>query len=92
MVDRGNCSFVTKTRNVQNIGGHLALIVNNDNTPPENILMVDDGTGKDIIIPAILISKADGEKIKDFLRKSSQSVRENVLVSVEFDIVNNFLI
>lgn len=85
MVDRGNCTFVTKTRNIQNIGGHLALIVNNrDNDSVDNILMIDDGTGSDITIPAILINHEDGEKIKTFLRSNLQSL---VLLSVEFQLV-----
>lgn len=88
MVDRGNCTFVTKTRNVQNIGGHLALIVNNvQNDPVENILMIDDGTGSDITIPAILISKEDGDKIKMFLKTSSAKETENVLLTIEFEMV-----
>jgi len=30
LLDRGNSSFVTKVRNVQKAGGHVALIVNNN--------------------------------------------------------------
>jgi hypothetical protein len=95
LVDRGTCSYVTKTRNVQNIGGHLALIVNDKPGSIENIFMNDDGTGSDLIIPAVLISKEDGDKIKKFLidNKYDNSVLSNVVVSVEFIIVLiNFLI
>lgn len=90
LVDRGSCSFVTKTRNVQAIGGHLALIINNVPGPIENELMNDDGTGSDILIPAVLISKEDGDIIKRFLmdNKNDNSVLSNIAVSVEFIIVS----
>jgi hypothetical protein len=89
MVDRGNCSFVTKARNVQYSDGHLALIINNEPGPVTDILMNDDGSSNDIIIPAILISQEDGNKLKAFLKenKNNQSVLENVIISVEFIIV-----
>jgi hypothetical protein len=89
MVDRGNCTFVTKTRNVQNLGGNLAIIVNYDDEPIELINMVDDGTGSDIIIPTILISKSDGDKLKKFIaeNKNNEKIVKNILLSVEFDIV-----
>ncbi len=89
MVDRGSCTYVKKTRNVQNIGGHLALIVNNMPGTIDKFLLNDDGTGSDISIPAVLISKSDGDKIKQFLKdnKNDESVLSNVVVSVEFIIV-----
>lgn len=93
MVDRGTCTYVTKTRNVQNIGGHLALIVNNMNGSIDNVLLNDDGTGSDIMIPTVLISKEDGGKIKQFLleNKNDHSVLSNVVISVEFIIVLFFI-
>jgi extracellular elastinolytic metalloproteinase len=89
MVDRGTCSFVTKTRHVQNLGGHLALIINNEDGPVTNIMLNDDGTGSDIVIPALLISKEDGQKIKEFFmeNKDDSSVLGKIVVSAEFIIV-----
>ena len=89
LVDRGRCTYVTKTSNVQNIGGRLALIINNVPGSIENTLINDDGSGSDLIIPAVLISKEDGNKIKKFLieNKNDNSVLSNILVSVEFIIV-----
>ena len=89
MVDRGSCNFVTKTRNVQNLNGHLALIINNEDVPLDKILLKDDGTASDINIPSILISKADGEKIKQFLRENinKKNVLSSIIVSIEFKIV-----
>jgi hypothetical protein len=63
MVDRGECTFVTKVRNVQEVGGKAVVIV--DNRDETNLpFMADDGTGGSITIPSTLISKADGDTIK----------------------------
>jgi hypothetical protein len=88
MVDRGNCSFVTKVRNIQNAGGHLALIVDNKDDDVNNILMVDDGTGSDIHIPAVLILKSDGDKIKNYMNSTDYN-GEDIVLAVEFQIVKN---
>lgn len=89
MVDRGSCTFVTKARNVQKIGGGLALIVDNRDENLDNVLMADDGTGSDIIIPTIMISKEEGDKIKDFMKrnKNNWNVLSSIVVSVEFRMV-----
>jgi hypothetical protein len=89
MVDRGSCTFVTKARNVQRIGGALALIVNNKQEDLDKVLMSDDGTGADIFIPTIMISQEDGDKIKEFFRKNKNDgpVLSNIVVSIEFRLV-----
>lgn len=64
LVERGNCSFVRKVRNVERGGGSLAIII--DNKPGEradHVVMVDDGSGHGVNIPSMLISKSDGAKI-----------------------------
>lgn len=67
---RGSCSFVQKARNIEHSGGKLAIIVDEiDNEEPDDIIMVDDGTGNGIQIPTIMISKTDGEKlIEEYLK------------------------
>lgn len=90
MVDRGNCTFVTKSRNVQNLGGSMALIINNrEEENIDNVLMMDDGSGSDIYIPTIIISKKDGDKLKQFMfnDKNSTNIRE-IILTIEFDLVN----
>lgn len=62
LIDRGSCSFVTKTRNAQNAGATAVVIINNSAAPP--ITLGDDGTGGDITISAGMISLADGNIIK----------------------------
>ncbi len=51
---------------MQKIGGHVALIVDNTIENSSKFLMLDDGSGKDLSIPAVLISKSDREIIKNF--------------------------
>lgn len=88
MIDRGNCTFVTKTRNVQNLGGSLALIVNNNDDNVDNILMMDDGTGSDIYIPTIIISKKDGDKIKQYMMdKGNNTEIHDIIMNIEFEMV-----
>lgn len=93
MVDRGDCSFVTKTRNVQQAGGRVAIIVNNNDDDISTIHMIDDGTGSDIFIPALLISKKDGKVIQEFFEKNKNdvSVLSNIIVAVEFHMVRIIL-
>ncbi len=89
MVDRGNCTFVTKSRNVQNLGGHIALIINNNDEDVRDIVMVDDGTGQDIWIQAVLISKRDGQIIKEFIKQNqdNKNMLAKLIVSVEYEMV-----
>ena len=94
MVDRGNCTFVTKARNVQNIGGLFAIIIDNTDENIYNLIIADDGTGSDIYIPTVLISKKDGEKIKKYLleNKNDLNILTNIILSVEFVIVKYFIL
>lgn len=62
LVDRGGtCTFVAKAKNVQNAGA-LALIVadNVDFNPPFGLLETDST----VTIPAVRITKADGDRLK----------------------------
>jgi hypothetical protein len=89
MVDRGNCTFVSKVRNVQNIGGRIALIVNNNDEDVESIVMADDESGSDIYIQAALISKQDGEKIKQFMKdnKHDTAMLSRLIMAIEYQLV-----
>jgi hypothetical protein len=89
LVDRGNCTFVTKARNVQNIGGHIALIVNDNSDEAKEVVIVDDGTGQDIWIQAVLISQKDGEIIKEFLKdnENNKDLLNKLVISIEYQMV-----
>ena len=41
LLDRGNCSNVEKARNVEDFGGSIALIVDNEDENTEDLLMTD---------------------------------------------------
>lgn len=91
MVDRGDCTFVTKARNAQLYGASGLLVANNlctcldeCNSPercvPFDPRMHEDGTGSDIRIPSLLLKKQDADDIKDELRNGT-----SVQVRVTFD-------
>jgi hypothetical protein len=49
--------------------------------------MSDDGRGRDITIPGILISRSDGQKLADFYRenKDNQKVLDSIVLEVDFE-------
>jgi len=92
MVDRGNCNFVTKARNVQKIGGLFALIINNNEDDDiDQLIMADDGSGSDIYIPTVMIYKNDGEKLKKFMSENKNNAANrlfsDVVLNIEFKMV-----
>lgn len=86
LVRRGGCSFVTKVRNVEHGGGKLAVIVDEvDGEYPDQIIMVDDGTGNGIQIPSVLIGKTDGESLITKYKELSAENKQIQLIAT-FDI------
>ena len=61
MVYKGSCGTIEKVKNIENSGGHLAIIISDKNDTIGGIFMSDDGSGYDISIPAVLISNSDGK-------------------------------
>ena len=43
LVQRGNCTFVTKTKFAQLIGAKMVIVVDNKDQALDNIVMADDG-------------------------------------------------
>lgn len=70
LVKRGDYSFVTKVRNLQNAGAIGVIVYNNvdDGTPAPM-----GGSASDITIPSIGISYADGQRLLDNLNGSSDT-------------------
>ena len=60
IVDRGNCEFQLKTQNAQNAGASAVVVVNNVAGPASQM----GGTNPAIVIPAVMVSQADGATIK----------------------------
>ncbi|MFQ5856383.1 MAG: S8 family serine peptidase [Anaerolineae bacterium] len=79
LVDRGDCTFVTKVRNAQTAGAVAVIVVNNVAGPP--IGMADDGSGSDITIPTVMISQSDGDLIKGELPGVSVTLSMNIEIS-----------
>jgi len=91
MVDRGDCTFVTKVRNAQRSGAAGVVIADNSclcsagnscysepgvSCEEREPIMADDGSGNDISIPAFLVFKQDADVIK-------AELRANTMVQVE---------
>lgn len=69
---RGECSFVTKVRNMEDVGVAVGIVIDDDESENINsIVMSDDGTGAGIRIPSMLISKKDGDKLLDFMKTAT---------------------
>lgn len=88
MVDRGDCTFVTKVRNIERAGGSLAIIIDDINEDISNVIMSDDGTGTGIRIPAMLIGKNDGKILKEFLMSQNADLAGQAALSAEFLVKN----
>jgi len=84
LVERGECSFVTKVRNIEKAGGSLAVIIDNSGYDVKDIIMSDDGTGAGIRIPSMLISERDGNILKEFLTKSPPALSRKASLAAEF--------
>ncbi len=67
----------------------MALILNNEDGTVDKIVLKDDGTGSDIVIPTLLISKGEGDIIKQYLKdnRNNKKAMLDIIVSIEFKIV-----
>ncbi len=70
VIDRGDCSFAEKVLGAQLGGAVGAIIVNNVDGPPI-VMGGSDAPANAITIPAVMISKADGDIIKAQLNASA---------------------
>ena len=70
LVDRGNCTFVTKVRNAERAGASLVVVIDDRVENITDVIMGDDGTGTGIRIPSMLIGRDSGKKLKSFAIES----------------------
>lgn len=84
LLDRGTCAFVIKVRHAEDIGARLVLIVNDQDSDIESIIMTDNGLGGNLKIPAYLISKEDGQTLKEALLNPDYT--NHINLAVTFDI------
>ncbi|MDQ3101803.1 MAG: T9SS-dependent M36 family metallopeptidase, partial [Bacteroidota bacterium] len=71
LVDRGECTFISKVEALQDVGAVAVIVINN--VPGDPIGMGGTG-GENIFIPAVMISLADGDLIKQALVNGSVNV------------------
>ncbi|MEP6794597.1 MAG: M36 family metallopeptidase, partial [Saprospiraceae bacterium] len=67
VIDRGTCDFVTKVKNVQNLGAVAAIVINNVTGSP----FAMSGTDNTITIPAVMISLEDGNALKAVMNSAT---------------------
>ncbi|XP_061171355.1 protease-associated domain-containing protein 1-like [Saccostrea echinata] len=84
LIQRGDCSFVTKTINAENSGAVAVLITDNDAENDEaQIQMVQDGTEREVHIPSLFLLGKDGYMIKATLEKYRM---DGAIVNIPFNI------
>ena len=64
LLDRGDCTFVTKVRNVEKVGANVALIGDSKSEDSNIFIMSDDGSGHSINIPSFLIRQETANAFK----------------------------
>ena len=71
LIDRGDCLFLEKVQYAQDAGAKAVIVINNLNSSPFTM----GGTGgTGITIPSIMISKADGDILKNALKTATVKV------------------
>jgi hypothetical protein len=84
LANRGECSFVQKVRNLENIGTAVAIIIDNKPEMIDEVLMSDDGTGGGIRIPSMLIGQNDGKKLVEWFENASGKEKDSIMMMVDF--------
>ena len=88
MIYKGNCNLIEKIHNIEEAGGHLAIIIGEENeTNIENYFFADEVSNSDVSIPAILISRKNGQKLIDYYEnnKNNQILIKNIRLELKFD-------
>ena len=86
IVKKGLCSDTQKVRNIEEAGGHAAIIINDKNEPPEKLFLADDGHGADISIPAVLISLSDGQKLIEYYTSHPHDKTHRIRLEINFSL------
>ena len=84
IVKKGLCSVTQKVKNIEEAGGHAAIIVDDKNEPPEKMFLADDGYGADISIPAVLISLSDGQKLIEYYSNHLHDKSHRIRLEIHF--------
>ncbi|CAJ1420983.1 unnamed protein product [Effrenium voratum] len=81
LVERGDCTFVTKVKVAQAKQAHAVIIVDTEGSSRtsqqiRNIIVADDGYGENVHVPSVLISREDGDKLLKPLKQGTKVVVE----------------
>lgn len=80
---RGNCTYVTKSRNAEYAGAQMMVVIDNRlEDDLESLVLQDDGTGKDIVIPTVMISRSQGQSLLKFVEDNPN---EQIQLLYHFD-------
>lgn len=71
---------------MEDAGVAVAIVVDSTDEDINTIVMSDDGSGAGIRIPSMLISKADGAKLVDFLKTASEEELSQVSFLADFSL------
>jgi hypothetical protein len=69
---------------MEKIGVSVGIIIDNTDEYIHNVIMKDDGTGNAIRIPSMLISKSDGKKLLDYLKRATDDELDQIAIMAEF--------
>jgi hypothetical protein len=69
---------------MEKIGVSVGIIIDNTDENVKNVIMKDDGTGNAIRIPSMLISKSDGKKLIDYLKRATDEEIDQIAIMAEF--------
>ena len=69
---------------MEEAGVAVAIVIDDTDEDINSIVMSDDGSGAGIRIPSMLISKADGIKIIDFLKTASADELDTLSFLADF--------
>ena len=84
LVRKGLCTPTQKVKNIEEAGGHAAIIINDKDEPIEKMFLADDGNGGEISIPAVLISSTDGNKLIDYYKQNKPDKNNRIRMEIYF--------
>lgn len=88
LITRGGATFAVKLQNAAAAGAAFAVVCNNSDTPARTVM-----TGTDFsAIPAVLITKSDGDALKNFVATNSVSAQLKLLSTNYIFAVTNQLL
>ena len=92
IVDSLGCSLETKARNIEKMGGTMAIIADQadleDSSDDESLPEIDDilydGTGHTVHLPTVITSKLHGDKLIEMWNASKDS-QPHVVLKVDLE-------